>query len=164
MLNIQRVKQVAKRDSITFLFYNKIKKYPLYRKPYIFMKKTDVRALLSFMTFSDPSLSALSNKVISSLTGNPNFTNLGTLLPDLSAALDDFNKLLPQAQGGSRLQIANKNASREALLSVLRNVAYEVNYLAKGDRSILLSSGFNISGDTKKTIVPVTNISNLKVA
>lgn len=128
------------------------------------MKNVDLRALLTFMAFSDSNLSTFTSRVISSITGNPNFTNLSAALAQVVSAQDEFVKLLSLAQGGSRLQISNKNAAREVLLDALRQAAFEVNYIAKGDHSILISSGFDIYSEAKKAVAPANSISKLKAA
>lgn len=121
------------------------------------MKNNVLKALLFFRGFSDADLSSFANRIIAALTDNENFTNLGTLLTDLTTAHEEFSQLLTQAQGGSRMQIASKNVSRKGLLTVLRQLAYEVNYVANGDMIILLSSGFAITGEPKKPASPAAH-------
>lgn len=90
----------------------------------------------------------LSNKAqipITAMTGNPYFTEPKPALPTVQSALDDYRLALTAAQSGDRTKIAIKNEKREILTSALRQLSRYTEMAANGNRSILLSSGFEIN-------------------
>ena len=115
------------------------------------MKNQDPKALLSFMYASDADIATLTARVINGVTGNANLPSAQNVAKELVPALADFSKLLSDALGGSRVQIEAKNIQRKALLDLLREGCRMVNFDANGDRLKLLSSGYGITGETKKS-------------
>ena len=115
------------------------------------MKNPNTKALLSFTPASDADLSTFATRVIAGITGNSDFPTAQKLAADLVPALADYTRLLASAQGGSRAQIEAKNVSRTALLDLLREGCRLVNFDANGDRFKLLTSGYDITGETKKS-------------
>ena len=118
------------------------------------MTNTNTKALLSFTDYSDAKLATFATKVDNSLTGNANFPLAQPLMLDLSTAIVDYNKKLAEAQGGSRVQIEIKNLAKAALTDLLREACRAVNYDANSDRLKLLTSGFDITSETKKAAAP----------
>lgn len=118
------------------------------------MKNVNVKALLSFMIFSDANLATFATRVMNSVTGNTNFPTVQSLVAELATTLADYNKKLSEAQGGSRVQIETKNLQKTALTDMLREVCRLVNFDANGDRLQLLTSGFDITSEIRKTAAP----------
>lgn len=106
-------------------------------------KMNIVKVSLAFAQTSDADLSAFTQNVIDSLTGNAGFPTPAVPLADLTAALAAFNDALVAAAQGGPQETAAKNAARNALVGLLRQEAYYVQSTAIGDLAKLLSSGFN---------------------
>lgn len=113
--------------------------------------KTD-KALLSFMSLSEAKVSTFASAVIAALTGNDNFPQAADELVTMVKAQNAYVIALAASKDGSRVQAAEKNVSKAAVLESLRILCGIVNFVAQGDRVMLLGSGFNIS---KETVAPV---------
>ena len=124
------------------------------------MKRDQSKALLSFSRLAEAKLSAFASAVIKALTGNPYFAGAAALLATVVAAYDAYVIALAIAKDGSRMQAAEKNVCRDTLIEALRALCNEVNYVANGDRVMLLSSGFGVSKDiwTPVVIEPAKNV------
>jgi hypothetical protein len=120
------------------------------------MTNTTTKALLSFASASDANFSTFTTGVINGVTGNPYFPSAQSLVAQLVPASADFNKVLPDAKGGSRVQIEEKNVARAALTELLRETCRLVNFDANGDRLKLLTSAFLITSDSKKAAAPAS--------
>ena len=105
---------------------------------------------LGFSKLADANLVTKVDAIIDSMTGNENFPTPTPAISAVQAAATAFQEALALAVGGGVLKTAEKNAAREALLSVLRNLALYVQQNCRDDVAILLSSGF----DARKTPVP----------
>lgn len=130
-----------------------------------------LRVALGFNRISDGDLSAFTNTVITSMTGNAAFNKPPVAFADVTKALDTFDKAVAAAMDGGTALTAAKNAAREALLAILRKLAAYVQIVADQDMALLLSSGFsavNIGrGQTKldkPTIMEVDNEGTTKLA
>jgi len=78
----------------------------------------------------------------------PGIDELGILVEDY------INKHEVASRGGSTLEISLKNESRETLLAALRSLAGYVNEKARGQLSLLLSTGLHLVSQPVKTQVP----------
>jgi hypothetical protein len=119
------------------------------------------KSLTNFTSLSDSGLESKTELIISSLTGNTSFPTPTPTLAALQTAADAFSAALLKAGTGNRVDIAIKNAAREVLVDLMRNLCMYVNLTANGDRAMLLSSGFNISKDREPIVI--TKPENLKI-
>lgn len=110
------------------------------------MKKA--RLLRSF-PYSDPAFETKTQVILASMTGNVNFKNPTPSIPELLDSLNTYTEALAAAGSGDRTRIAAKNKARKALEAMLLDLADYVTLIAKGDREILLSSGFDLQKDGK---------------
>jgi hypothetical protein len=94
--------------------------------------KTDTDAELASRTFG----------IIDGLTDNPDFPNPTPSLADLNAAYAAFTGALAAAAGGGTALTAAKNAARAALISMLRNLAGNLEATCAGNMQMLLGSKF----------------------
>lgn len=111
------------------------------------------KALVNFYRLTDGDFESKTHTIISSLTGNASYPAPDPSLAAVTAAADAFTEALVKAGSGNRSDIAEKNARREELNNLLRNLADYVNFCAKGDRSILLTSGYSITRDPQTTVI-----------
>ena len=105
--------------------------------------------LVDFKTVSDPNLFKKASTVFTSMTGNKNFTKPAPTLAVLNAATNKFSNAMALAKDGDRMKIGERKTQRDALLVVMLQLVDYVTFTAKGDRLILMSSGFTVSAETK---------------
>ncbi len=120
-----------------------------------------IRTILSFSRYSDGALESKTHSIISSMTANANFPTPVPAIADVQAAATAFATALVKAGTGNRMDVADKNAKRETLIGLLRTLGTYVNLVANGDRTQLLSSGFDISKDPQPLVI--SKPGNLKV-
>ncbi|SEM17214.1 hypothetical protein SAMN05216436_102127 [bacterium A37T11] len=108
-----------------------------------------------FKQFRDNDLLNQGGTIVTAMTGNANFPNPVPALADVQAAVEDFRvKLEASSRKGSPLETALKNESREALVKLLKQLAFYVNTVADGSLSLVLSSGFPVTSLPSKPSVP----------
>jgi hypothetical protein len=110
------------------------------------------KILNNFEKLTDAALSTIALRIITSLTGNSNFPVLTPSLDEVTSVKKDFDDSLSGAQTGDRVKIAIKNERRAKLIDTLHRLARNVEMVANGNRSILLSSGFDVSKERSSTI------------
>ena len=120
------------------------------------------KIIRDFTSLPDKGLEARASNVASSMKGNAYFPTPGPSLEDLDAARLLFITALSAAQYHDRLKLSLKNDAKKKLRAVLSSLAYYVESVAQGDKTILMSSGFKISSDTVETPA-VAVINNFKV-
>ena len=101
-----------------------------------------LRVLLGFAAASDHSLEETATSVLSKLYDNPAFANPPVAKVDLQAALTAFSLAIAASLRGGPVETADKNNKREALVSLLRQLAGFVQDKHDNDLAKLLSSGF----------------------
>ena len=111
------------------------------------------KIVINFTTLSDGNLESKALSIIDAMTDNPNFPNPDPSLAEVNTAVTEYSSALAGARSKDKVQVELKNIKRAALITVLKNLAAYVNYTSKGDRSIMASSGFDVSKDAKSAIV-----------
>ena len=84
--------------------------------------------------------------------GNAAFPTPPVTLANLQTAQDDFTARMAAAQTGGVADTAAKNNSRQALITMLRDVAAYVQIRCNNDPAILLSSGFEMQSTNRAQI------------
>jgi hypothetical protein len=132
----------------------------IFNLKFILMNRTP-KVLVNFTGFTDAAIDGKAQSIINAMTGNANFPKPLPTIADLTTAASDYANALSIAKTGTRTDIAVKNQERDALEALLRDLASYVNFTAKGDRAMLLSSGFDISknGDATPVITKPESIS-----
>lgn len=104
---------------------------------------TKMKALIGFAKMRDDELVMSCRTIIGAMTANPKYPNPTPDLLDLESILEDFiTKLAVSRKRGSPEDTALKNESRGPLIVALQQLGYDVNGVAQGHLSTLLSSGF----------------------
>lgn len=101
---------------------------------------------LKFKTrLTDNSLRTFSDNVADKVSTDPQFNSIAALATDeLKPANTAYADMLKKAIGGSRLDVANKEKAREAVIGILNRLAQEVNIIADGDASVIMAAGFDV--------------------
>jgi len=105
------------------------------------------KVIVDFSTtkYTDARLSTKANHIIDKMDGNPNFVDIQHLLALLRQATTTYIALLAKTQSGSKEATALKNQAREALIAVLKKIAARVQNISDGDRTLILSSGYDVN-------------------
>ena len=101
----------------------------------------------TFNKASDANLAKLARQVVNNCKENEQFTALKDTIAGVEKDLNEFDLALANAGGHDRTLVSIKNDKKALLRLSLANLALSVSQAAKGDRSILLSSGFDIRKD-----------------
>ncbi len=110
-----------------------------------------------FKYLRDNDLLNQAGTVLLAVDGNPNFPTPEPALPTVQAAYDDYKaKLEAASRQGSPLDKSLKNDAKEVLAGLLKRLAFHVNTVADGSLSIVLSSGFPVSGLPVRLLPPAT--------
>ncbi|HWK58464.1 MAG TPA: fibronectin type III domain-containing protein [Parapedobacter sp.] len=119
------------------------------------MKKRTARS--GFKHMKDQELLTFGYTVHAAMDGNAYFATPEPDLATLLISVDDFRTKMEMAnRKGSPLDFSLKNDSREVLIELLKQLAFYVNKTARGDLSIILSSGFRPVALPTKSVPPQT--------
>lgn len=127
-------------------------------------KRMQLRVLLGFADAPDHSLEELATAVLLKLYGNPAYPSPTVASAALTSARDAFTAAIAAASLGGPAQTADKNNKRDALVSLLRQLAAYVQDRHGNDLAKLLSSGFE-AVSTNRSSAPldaptITDIAN----
>lgn len=113
------------------------------------------KVILDYSGINDHEFNTMVGKVLDCLDGHAILIDLPIPLADLKTQAEDFKfKWQKASRGGSMLEIEEKNDSKKLLVLSLRSIAFYVNTVADGSRSILLSSGLILELDPRAAEVP----------
>ena len=106
-------------------------------------------------------LATLCQRVIEKMENNPVFPNLPPALADLKKVLPEYQASLVKAKSRDKEMVAIKNDKKAIVLALLEELADYVNVTCKGDRTLILSSGFDVTDEQSSR--PATAIETLEV-
>jgi hypothetical protein len=130
---------------------------------YFFIKPLTImnKVLINFTRFGDAAFEAKTQTIVEHMTGNTNFPTPVPAITVVADASDAYTSALITASTGNRADIAAKNQQRADLEELLRLLASYINFTADGDRSKLLTTGYDVSKE--KTPVVITKPENITV-
>jgi hypothetical protein len=103
------------------------------------------KALTTRKKSSQGKLAITSGYVIYKLENNPAFPNPPNALAALKEILPEYQTALADALSRDKQKVAIKDKKKEIVVNLLNELADYVNAICKGNRTLLLSSGFDIS-------------------
>lgn len=110
-----------------------------------------------FKYLRDNDLLNQAGTVLLAMDSNANFPAPEPDLPAVQAAYDDYKgKLEVASRQGSPLDKSLKNDAKLELAALLKRLAFYVNTVADGSLSVILSSGFPVSGLPVRLLPPAT--------
>jgi hypothetical protein len=113
------------------------------------MKKNRInRILMTFNYCRAGDLVKTTRRILDSLKDNSQFPNPTPALAAIEKALDEFSTALSNAGGFDREKVAIKDGKQDILRQMLTELAYYVTQISKGDKAVLLGSGFDINANT----------------
>lgn len=118
----------------------------------------------SFANLSDAKLFYKANHICESVSSSDYYNTPKPGIKYLKEALTRFELSLKVAHIKTRINVFNKNEARKDLIGLLKELGHYVNYTAKGNLEMLVSSGFDISKDDEvhedKTLSSLHPLSN----
>jgi hypothetical protein len=111
------------------------------------------KALKPSLEITDGDLFILGNNVVGALLDNPYFQNPEPSIATAQAACNTYSGSLALSHTGSMQQRAQKDADKQILLSIMRELSDFVNDEAKGDLVKLATCGFPLSKDRKPVVL-----------
>ncbi len=103
------------------------------------------RVVLTFVRYAISELILFGRHVVTSLTGNVNFTTPSPALTAVTAALDELEAADEAAMNGDRLAISERKDAKATVIADLRALAAYVQNKGAADRTTLLTSGFELA-------------------
>ena len=103
------------------------------------------KVLTGFSHLDDGELDLAASNAVTGLTDNKNFTFSGSDFTDFSTAATTYHASLGALKTGGQPATVAKNEAREVLLPLFTAVAIIVNQQAKGNQTMLLSSGIKLA-------------------
>jgi hypothetical protein len=119
------------------------------------------KIIFSFSNSRDAELAKTGNRVVSGIKGNSFFPDT-TLVQALEKDLQEYQVALNNAADGGRTFISIKKDKRRILVATLTKVAFYVMQVSNGDKSMLLTTGFELAKETG-TSTPLAGIDTIVV-
>lgn len=90
-------------------------------------------------------LPVIGRHVMEKMENNPIFPDPPAALAKLKKIIPEYESSLANAMGREKTMVAIKDDKKEILLNLLDELAHYVTLICKGDRTLLLSSGFDVN-------------------
>lgn len=111
------------------------------------MKK---KIISTFIYCRDGDLVKITRRILDSMKDNTQFPNPTPAMADVEKALEEYSTALSEAGGLDREKVSIKDDKKAVLKQMLTQLAYYVTQTSKGEKTILLSSGFEINAERGK--------------
>jgi hypothetical protein len=111
--------------------------------------------LSSYKHERDSDLTTTGKRIVEKMENNPNFPNPPAALATLKQLLPDYHNAVAIARGRDKEMVAIKRAKKAEVIVLLTELAAYVTLTCNGDETLLLNSGFEISGQNREQQVPV---------
>jgi hypothetical protein len=103
---------------------------------------------------NDAELLKSSDRIIGAVKVAANlFPNPDPTLADIEKAAVEYRQSLQDAGSRDRRLVELKNQKKATLINLLVRLGAYINFVAKGDRAILLSSGFDVSAERNTSVI-----------
>jgi hypothetical protein len=121
------------------------------------MKK---KIISSFIYCRDGELIKIARRILDSIKQSTQFPNAGPLLELIEKALQEYIVALSAAGGRDRVLVSIKDDKKAILQALLMELADHVTQTAKGDKTLLLASGFDLNADksVSQKITPALSV------
>lgn len=121
-----------------------------------------MKKLLAKFQKSESELTTIIQRIRDNMENNPDFSNPPAALAELIKVQPEFQAARANAQGGDKKMVSIKNDKKAVVLGLLQELADYVTAISKGDRTIILSSGFDVTGSRNTSQPP--SIGKIEVA
>ena len=99
-------------------------------------------------------LTIIIQRVLDNMENNAVFPNPPAALADLKKLLPELQVALVNAEGGDKKMVSIKNDKKAISLNLLQQLADYVTATTKGDRTMILESGFDVTSEDKGSSPP----------
>ena len=99
-------------------------------------------------------LSTTSERVTEKMENNPDFSDAPGALAELKKLLPEFRTALANARGRDKQMVSIKNDKKAIVLDLLQQLADYVTVKCKGNRTMILSSGFDATSEDSGNSLP----------
>jgi hypothetical protein len=107
-------------------------------------------------------LTIIIQRVLENMENNTVFPNPPAALADLKKLLPELQVALANAEGRDKKMVSIKNDKKAIALDLLQQLADYVTTTAKGDKTLILESGFDVTSE-ERSITPPPSIEKLEV-
>ena len=104
-----------------------------------------------------------SNRIIEEMTDNPDFPDPPPALAELKKEVPEFQEVHTNALSGDKKQVSIKNDKKVIILALLQALADYVTVKSKGERTLIISGGFDVPSETNSTRNQPPSIEKLEV-
>ena len=104
----------------------------------------------SFKRDGDGVLVNKSGRIVAAMKNNPHFPDQALVLA-AETATEEFQVAYNNASGRDKIMVSIKNDKRELLIQALTALAAYVTQVCKGDKTMLLNSGFDLAKEKGET-------------
>jgi hypothetical protein len=101
--------------------------------------------------------------VIEKMENNPDFPDPPVALENLKKIMPEFQQALVDAMSRDRYFVAVKNNKKKIVLGLLQELVDYVTVTCKGDRTLILSSGFDVTDENGNSNKQPPSIKKLEV-
>lgn len=108
-------------------------------------------------------LVVIGKRVVEKMESNPVFPKPPSSLAELKKVLPEFQAALVNAKGRDKEMVAIKNNKRAIVLKLLDELADYVTITCKGDLTLLLGSGFDITSESAAALPPAIEILDVEL-
>lgn len=119
------------------------------------------RNTIAYKITGGTDLITVSQRVIEKMANNPLFANPPAALAELSKQLPEYQDALVKAKSRDKQLVSIKNDKKAVIVALLTELANYVAVTCNGDRTSILSSGFDVSDERSGT--PAPSIETLQV-
>ena len=113
-----------------------------------------MKQIIAKFTKRQSDLITTGQRVKEKMENNPVFPNLPAALAELTKVLPEFQTSLVNAQGGDKQMVSIKNDKKALVLACLQELSEYVTVTCKGDRTLILSSGFDVTSESSSKLPP----------
>ena len=103
--------------------------------------------LNSYKRERDSQLATIAGHIEEQMTNNPNFTDAPPELAELKKILPEYSASLKDALTRNKVAVSRKKDLKKRMVALLTVLAGYVTQKCNGDRTMLMESGFPISGE-----------------
>ncbi len=101
-------------------------------------------------------LTIIIERVLEKMENNPDFPNPPTALANLKTVLPELRVALVNAEGRDKQMVSIKNDKKLIARTYLLELAEYVTGITKGDRTLILSSGFDVTSESNYADFPAS--------
>jgi hypothetical protein len=108
------------------------------------------KIISTFNYCRDGELIKLTSRIVDGIKDNPHFPKPDPAAADVEKALSEYEVALTNAGGRDREMVSVKDDKRAILRQLLTDLAHYVTKTSKGDKTMLISSGFDVTPQRNK--------------